>query len=246
MLDARFSDRARRGHRPVRPDAAEAAAAPATSRRAMDAVRRVHREQTFRIGVQMLTGRTAAGGRGPRLRRPRRRRASAPWRPPPWPRRCVWAAPSRRRGGGGRARQGRLARDDRQLRPRPDDRLRRRRPRPCPTARAGRADVFYGRFTQRLIAALSAPTAEGGLYEVDMQLRPGAAKGPVSVRLSAVRGLLRRRGRDLGVHGPDPRPGGLGRRSGLRRAGDRGDRGDPAPAPRRAWTSPPTPAGCAT
>ncbi|RZJ22409.1 MAG: glutamine-synthetase adenylyltransferase, partial [Brevundimonas sp.] len=45
----------------------------------------------------------------------------------------------------------------------------------------------YSRFTQRLIAALSAHTAEGGMYEVDMRLRPGAAKGPVSLRLSALR-----------------------------------------------------------
>jgi glutamate-ammonia-ligase adenylyltransferase len=48
------------------------------------------------------------------------------------------------------------------------------------------AGVFWSRFTQRLIAALSAHTAEGGLYEVDMRLRPGAAKGPVSLRLSAL------------------------------------------------------------
>lgn len=46
------------------------------------------------------------------------------------------------------------------------------------------ADVFYVRFTQRLIAALSAHTAEGGLYEVDMRLRPTGSKGPVSVRLA--------------------------------------------------------------
>jgi glutamate-ammonia-ligase adenylyltransferase len=48
------------------------------------------------------------------------------------------------------------------------------------------ADTFFVRFTQRLISALSAHTAEGGLYEVDMRLRPGAAKGPVSLRLAAV------------------------------------------------------------
>jgi len=48
------------------------------------------------------------------------------------------------------------------------------------------APVFWSRFTQRLIASLSAHTAEGGLYEADMRLRPGAAKGPVSLRLSAV------------------------------------------------------------
>ena len=47
------------------------------------------------------------------------------------------------------------------------------------------ADVFNIRFTQKLIAALSAHTAEGGLYEVDMRLRPSGSKGPVSVRLSA-------------------------------------------------------------
>ena len=47
------------------------------------------------------------------------------------------------------------------------------------------ADLFHARFTQRLIAALSAHTGEGGLYEVDMRLRPSGSKGPVSVRLSA-------------------------------------------------------------
>jgi glutamate-ammonia-ligase adenylyltransferase len=47
------------------------------------------------------------------------------------------------------------------------------------------AETVYGRFTQRLIAALSAPTAEGGLYEVDMRLRPSGSKGPVAVSFSA-------------------------------------------------------------
>ena len=46
-------------------------------------------------------------------------------------------------------------------------------------------DMFYARFTQRLIAALSIPTAEGGLYEVDMQLRPSGTKGPVAVSFPA-------------------------------------------------------------
>ncbi len=47
------------------------------------------------------------------------------------------------------------------------------------------AEVFYARFTQRLISALSAPTAEGTLYEVDMKLRPSGAKGPVAVSFGA-------------------------------------------------------------
>ena len=47
------------------------------------------------------------------------------------------------------------------------------------------AETFYGRFTQRLVAALSAPTGEGGLYEVDLQLRPSGTKGPVAVSAAA-------------------------------------------------------------
>ena len=45
--------------------------------------------------------------------------------------------------------------------------------------------LFYGRFTQRLIAALSSPTAEGRLYEVDMRLRPTGTAGPVAVSMAA-------------------------------------------------------------
>lgn len=41
------------------------------------------------------------------------------------------------------------------------------------------------RFTQRLIAALSAPTEEGELYEVDMQLRPSGKAGPVAVKITS-------------------------------------------------------------
>ena len=44
---------------------------------------------------------------------------------------------------------------------------------------------YFTRITQRLIAALSAPTAEGVLYEVDMRLRPSGNKGPVATRITA-------------------------------------------------------------
>ncbi len=44
---------------------------------------------------------------------------------------------------------------------------------------------YYARLTQRLITALSAPTAEGTLYEVDMRLRPSGQKGPVATKLSS-------------------------------------------------------------
>jgi glutamate-ammonia-ligase adenylyltransferase len=42
---------------------------------------------------------------------------------------------------------------------------------------------YYARLTQRLITALSAATAEGALYEVDMRLRPSGQKGPVATQL---------------------------------------------------------------
>lgn len=46
---------------------------------------------------------------------------------------------------------------------------------------------YYARYTQRLISHLSAPTAEGTLYEVDMRLRPSGQKGPVAAQLSTFR-----------------------------------------------------------
>ena len=42
------------------------------------------------------------------------------------------------------------------------------------------AVVYYTRLTQRLIAALTAPTRRGRLYNVDMRLRPSGAKGPLA------------------------------------------------------------------
>jgi glutamate-ammonia-ligase adenylyltransferase len=47
------------------------------------------------------------------------------------------------------------------------------------------SSVYYARLTQALIAALTAQTAEGALYPVDMRLRPSGRQGPVAVRLSA-------------------------------------------------------------
>ena len=40
--------------------------------------------------------------------------------------------------------------------------------------------VYYTRFTQRLVAALTVPTRRGRLYEVDLRLRPQGGKGPVA------------------------------------------------------------------
>ena len=52
-----------------------------------------------------------------------------------------------------------------------------------PPDAAPQASHHYARMTQRLIAAISAPTPEGLLYPVDMRLRPSGKAGPVAVRL---------------------------------------------------------------
>ncbi len=44
---------------------------------------------------------------------------------------------------------------------------------------------YFSRLTQRLVAALSAPTAEGVLYEADMRLRPSGNAGPLATSLAA-------------------------------------------------------------
>jgi glutamate-ammonia-ligase adenylyltransferase len=47
------------------------------------------------------------------------------------------------------------------------------------------ATLWFNRLGQRLSTALSVPTAEGGLYEVDTRLRPWGAKGLLSVSLDS-------------------------------------------------------------
>lgn len=47
--------------------------------------------------------------------------------------------------------------------------------------------AYYARLTQALVTALSAPTAEGRLYEVDMRLRPSGRQGPVATSLTSYR-----------------------------------------------------------
>lgn len=46
------------------------------------------------------------------------------------------------------------------------------------------APVWFARFAQRLVSALSAPTEEGLLYPVDLALRPSGSAGPVAVSLA--------------------------------------------------------------
>ena len=54
-------------------------------------------------------------------------------------------------------------------------------------ARPLAAAVYYTRLTQRLLAALTAPTKAGKLYDVDLRLRPSGQKGPLATQYSAFR-----------------------------------------------------------
>ena len=55
----------------------------------------------------------------------------------------------------------------------------------APEEAGASAGDYYTKLTQRLLSALSAPTEEGALYEIDTKLRPSGSKGPVAVRLSS-------------------------------------------------------------
>jgi glutamate-ammonia-ligase adenylyltransferase len=47
------------------------------------------------------------------------------------------------------------------------------------------APVWFSRFTQRMVNALTAKTGEGTLYEVDMRLRPSGNSGPIATSLES-------------------------------------------------------------
>lgn len=49
------------------------------------------------------------------------------------------------------------------------------------------ARPYYARLTQAMITSVSAPTAEGRLYEVDMRLRPSGRQGPVATAIESFR-----------------------------------------------------------
>jgi glutamate-ammonia-ligase adenylyltransferase len=50
---------------------------------------------------------------------------------------------------------------------------------------------YYTRLTQRLVAAVTSPTAEGVLYEADMRLRPSGNAGPLATSLTGFRAYHR-------------------------------------------------------
>jgi len=151
---------------------------------AMDAVRIVHREQAFRVGVQVMSGAASAAVAG---------KAFADLADV-----CVEAladaalAETERLGGAFAGDVAVVALGkcgSREMSAGSDLDLmtlyRAADPHVASEIKGWDAVTFYGRFTQRLIAALSSQTAQGGLYEVDMQLRPSGTKGPVAVSFAA-------------------------------------------------------------
>ncbi|HXA39801.1 MAG TPA: bifunctional [glutamine synthetase] adenylyltransferase/[glutamine synthetase]-adenylyl-L-tyrosine phosphorylase [Phenylobacterium sp.] len=154
---------------------------------AMDVVRVVHREQAFRVGVQVMSGAASAVVAG---------KAFADLADV-----CIDAladaalAETERLGGAfpGDVAVVALGKcGSREMSATSDLDLmtlyRAADPHAGSQAKSWDAVTFYGRFTQRLIAALSSQTGQGGLYEVDMQLRPSGTKGPVAVSFAAFEG----------------------------------------------------------
>jgi glutamate-ammonia-ligase adenylyltransferase len=151
---------------------------------AMDAARRVQREQAFRIGVQVMSGVATAAEAGPAFADLADIciRTLAPW-----------ALKEAERMGG--AFPGEVAVvalgkcGSREMTADSDLDLMTLYEAADPTAmselKGWGAETFYARFTQRLVAALSAPTGEGDLYKVDLQLRPSGTSGPVAVAMGA-------------------------------------------------------------
>jgi glutamate-ammonia-ligase adenylyltransferase len=151
---------------------------------AMNAVRRLHREQVFRIGMQTLMDRTTAQQAG--YSNTALAEASMMGLAP------VALAEAERMGGvfpGAVAVVALGKAGSREMTAGSDLDLMTvygAAPDALSEKKGWSADHFYSRFTQRFIAALSSHTAEGGLYEVDMRLRPTGSKGPVSVRIEAL------------------------------------------------------------
>jgi glutamate-ammonia-ligase adenylyltransferase len=151
---------------------------------AMDVARRLHRERAFRIGVQVMAGSADAAAAG----KAHTALADA----------CIRAlssvslAETDRLGGRFPGQVAVIAlgkAGSREMTARSDLDLmtlyRADAPDAISAGKGWGAETFYSRFTQRLLTALSSPTAEGELYPVDMQLRPSGSAGPVAVSIAA-------------------------------------------------------------
>ncbi|MBX2853907.1 MAG: bifunctional [glutamine synthetase] adenylyltransferase/[glutamine synthetase]-adenylyl-L-tyrosine phosphorylase [Rhodobacteraceae bacterium] len=153
--------------------------------RALDAARRWAAERRFQIGVGLLRGTLPPAEAGPAYSDIAEVCLSALWP-------HVVAEQARQRGGiegGGAAvvAMGRLgsremtATSDLDLIVVYDAPVTAESEGPRPQAAA----PYFAGLTQKLTAALTAPTAEGALYEVDMRLRPSGRSGPLATSLAS-------------------------------------------------------------
>ncbi len=180
MLDQGFFGR-------IEPDEIEASVRSSADRAGgfeakMDAVRRSNREQSFRIGVQLMAGIATAAEAGPAFTSLAQASVGAL---------APAALEETERLGGrfsgqvgilalGKCGSGEMtATSDLDLVVvyQPDEEG------AVSQTKGWWAETFYGRFTHRLISALSAPTTEGGLYDVDLKLRPFGADGPIATNM---------------------------------------------------------------
>ncbi len=66
--------------------------------------------------------------------------------------------------------------------------------------------TYFARLTQMILTAVTAPTAAGKLYEVDMRLRPSGRQGPVATSLELPCGPAGQpRPKDISVRSSLPR-----------------------------------------
>ncbi|MBV8978104.1 MAG: bifunctional [glutamine synthetase] adenylyltransferase/[glutamine synthetase]-adenylyl-L-tyrosine phosphorylase [Alphaproteobacteria bacterium] len=142
----------------------------------LDAARRFAKEQTFRVGVQIIEGRLAPAAAGTHFTHIAEsvvvhllRAVGAELGPQPAGGRFAVVALGRL---GGREMTATSDLDLVFVYDAPD---------------LVPASVHFARKAQRLIAALTVFTSAGGLYDVDMRLRPSGNKGPVAVSLESFR-----------------------------------------------------------
>jgi glutamate-ammonia-ligase adenylyltransferase len=151
---------------------------------ALDAARRFAKEQSFRVGVQLIEGLIAADLAGPAFAD--LAECVIAGLLPRVEEKLMQSAGVVKGGAFAVIAMGKLgghemtAGSDLDLvfvYEAPDEQSDGKRPLPVST--------YYARLAQRLIAALTSATAEGTLYEVDMRLRPSGNKGPVAVSLQS-------------------------------------------------------------
>jgi len=187
LLDADFLDRLRAR------DALDASLREQMERAAdhearLDAARRFAKEQIFRVGVQIIDGRAKPDAAGPALANIAECIVRA----------LLQAVENELAQGAGRVPGGRFAviamgkLGGREMTAASDLDLIFVYDTPeahehSDGAQALPVIVYYARLAQRLIAALTVLTGAGGLYEVDMRLRPTGNKGPVAVSLESFR-----------------------------------------------------------